>query len=325
MSQEETLMALPQGVKKAWRSYLPFPLELERCACSLCSSNKFKTLMAFDQFGFPVGTVECEECGFVYTNPRPTEAYMKVFYERYFWFFFQGRHKINERFFRRQQAREWAALKFSRCAPYLSKAKSVLEIGAGSGLFLDQVRKNFPGTSVAGIEPDPQMSEYCRNELKLDVQTGFFQNYTDEKVFDAIVLFHVVEHLFEFTNLFQFIRKHLAPGGVVIMEAPDVDGPWKTVYMIQLSHMHIFSTRTIKNLFLAKGFEVLQVSCLQNPLDVSNVFIAGRLGETPREAPAPRDPQESIRIRKSFQQMPTNRALWVLRAWVRLAYFALRR
>jgi SAM-dependent methyltransferase len=325
MSQEETVMALPQGTGKVWRSYLPFPLELERCACPICSSGKAETLMTFDQFGFPIGTVECEECGFVYTNPRPTPAYMKVFYEKYFWFFFQGRVKISERFFRRQRTREWAALKYSRCAPYLSKAKGVLEIGAGSGLFLDHVRKNLPGTSVAGIEPDPKMAEYCRNELKLDVQTGFFQDYQGKKVFDAIVLFHVVEHLFEFTSLFQFIRKHLAPGGVVIMEAPDVDGPWKTVYMIQLSHMHLFSPRTIKNLFLTKGFEVLQVSCLQGELDISNLFIAGRLGETPQEAPVPRDPEESMRIRARFQQMPASRMFLVLRAWVRLAYFALRR
>jgi len=124
---------------------------------------------------------------------------------------------------------------------------------------------------------------------------------------------------------FQFIRKHLAPGGVVIMEAPDVDGPWKTIYMIQLSHMHIFSPRTIKNLFLAKGFEVLQVSRLQNELDDSNLFIAGRLGEPPQETPAPRDSQESMRIRSRFQRMPTSRTFLVLRAWVRLAYFALRR
>jgi len=325
MSQEETLTALPGSAQKAWRSFLPFPLELEYCACSLCSSSKAKTLMTFDQFGFPIGTVECEECGFVYTNPRPTEAYMKVFYEKYFWFFFQGRVKISERFFRRQRTREWAVLKYSRCAPYLSKAKNVLEIGAGSGLFLDQVRKNLPGTSVAGIEPDPQMAEYCRSELKLDVQTGFFQDYQGENVFDVIVLFHVVEHLFEFTSLFQFVRKHLAPGGVLIMEAPDVDGAWKTVFMIQLSHMHLFSPRTIKNLFLAKGFEVLQVSRLQNELDDSNLFIAGRLGEPPQETPAPRDSQESMRIRSRFQQMPTSRTFLVLRAWVRLAYFALRR
>ena len=53
MSQEETLTALPGSVGKAWRSFLPFPLELERCACPLCSSSKSKTLMTFDQFGFP--------------------------------------------------------------------------------------------------------------------------------------------------------------------------------------------------------------------------------------------------------------------------------
>jgi SAM-dependent methyltransferase len=325
MSHEETLIAMPQQERKSWRSFLPFPLELERCVCAICSSDKSNALMHFDQFGFPIGTVECEECGFIYTNPRPTETYMRSFYEKYFWFFFQGRHRVDQRFFRRMQTREWAELRFARSAPYLTGAKSVLEIGSGSGLFLDQVRKNFPGVSTAGIEPDPQMAKYCREELKLDVHTGFFQDYRGEGVFDAIVLFHVIEHLFEFKGLFEFIRKHLSPGGVVIMEAPNVDGDWKTIYMIQLSHLHIFSSRTIKNLLLAKGFEVLEVSCLENDLDESNVFIAGKLRNATVDTSASRDPQESMRIRAKFQQMPTSRTVRILRAWVRLAYFALRR
>src|SRR5438876_14719 len=106
MSQEETLVVLPQQVRKSWRSFLPFSLELEGCDCPICSSREADTLMRFDQFGFPIGTVECRECGYVYSNPRPTEPYMRAFYEKYFWFFFQGRHKLNERFFRRQRTRE---------------------------------------------------------------------------------------------------------------------------------------------------------------------------------------------------------------------------
>ena len=323
MSQEGTLV-LSQRIRKTWRSFLPFPLVLEWCDCPICSSSKANTLMSFDQFGFPIGTVECGECGFVYTNPRPTESYMRMFYEKYFWFFFQGRHGINERFFRRQRTREWAALRFARSAPHLAGAKSILEIGAGSGLFLDQVRKNFPGISTAGIEPDPQMAKYCRDELRLDVHTGFFQDYPGRDVFDVIVLFHVIEHLFDFTSLFTFIREHLAPGGTVIIEAPNVDGGWKSIFMIQLSHLHIFSPRTIKNLLLSKGFDVIGVNCLENDLDKSNLMIVGRMAGELAGKLSPRDPQESDRIRTIFEQLPAIRALRVLRAWIRLAYFALR-
>jgi SAM-dependent methyltransferase len=324
MPQEETLLALSRKAKESWRTFLPFPLDLERCVCPICSSGKADTLLGFDQFGFPIGTVECQECGFVYTNPRPTEPYMRAFYEKYFWFYFQGRHKTNERFFRRMRTREWAALRFSRCAPYLAGVRSILEIGAGSGLFLDQVRKNCPGISTAGIEPDPQMAKHCCEELGLDVQQGFFQDWRRDGIYDVIVLFHVIEHLFDFTSLFKFIRNHLAPGGIVIMEAPNVDGSWKTIYMIQLSHMHIFSLRTIKDLLSAKGFEVIEGSCLDNDFDESNLFIAGRLREGAEGSIAVRDPQESMRIRAKFQRLPTSRTLRVFRAWIRLAYFALR-
>jgi SAM-dependent methyltransferase len=325
MSKEGTLTALYREERKTWRSYLPFPLELEWCACPICSSSEATTLLRFDQFGFPIGTVECQQCGFVYTNPRPSETYMKAFYETHFWFFFQGRHEINERFLRRQRTREWAALRLARCAPYLSEAKSILDVGCGAGLFLDQVRRRFPNSAQAGIEPDPKMARCCREKLALDVYEGFFQDYPSNRRFDVITLFHVIEHLFDFTSLFKFIREHLTPGGVVIAEAPNVDGEWKTIYMIQLSHLHIFSPRTISELFLRNGFEVVQTSCLQNELDESNLSIVARMKEGQEGTIPPRDPNESMRIRAKFQQLRANRILRVLRAWVRLAYFAVRR
>lgn len=325
MSHQGVLTAQFRERAKKWRTYLPFPLELESCACPICSSREGSTLMRFDQFGFPIGTVECQGCGFIYTNPRPTEKWMNAFYERYFWFFFQGRCKIGERFFRRQHTKEWAALRFGRCAPYLSQAKSILEIGSGSGLFLDQVRRNFPTIRTSGIEPDCKMVKYSREVLGLDVHQGFFQSYKSDSRFDVITLFHVIEHLFDLAGLFEFVRGHLAPGGLLIMEAPNVDGKWKTIYMIQLSHLHIFSPRTIKNLFAKTGFEVIRIADLENQLDESNLFVAGRIAAEPSERPFLRDPQESTRILTKFQKVPKNRSVRVLRAWVRLAYFAVRR
>lgn len=325
VSREETLRELRQQGRKEWRSYLPFPLELEWCACPICSKREAYTMMRFDQFGFPIGTVECQDCGFVYTNPRPTENFMNVFYEKYFWFFFQGHYKINEKFFQRQRTREWAALRFARWAPYLTSANSILEIGCGSGLFLDQVRRNFPTIASTGIEPDPKMAKYCRKELALDVHQGFFQSDTSDSRFDVIALFHVIEHLFDFTGLFQFIRKHLTPCGLVIMEAPNVDGGWRTVYMIQFSHLHIFSPRTIENLFIKNGFEALHISTLENELDESNLSVVGRIAKVPAEKLSLRDAEKSARIRAKFQHMSTVRVLRILRAWIRFAYFAGRR
>jgi len=321
MSHIETLTALSQRPRNESRAYLPFPLQLERCVCPSCSAQEADSLMAFDQFGFPVGTVECRQCGFVYTNPRPSETWMKEFYKTFFWFFFQGRRKINERFLQRQKTREWAELRFARCAPFIEGRKSILDIGAGCGLFLDRVRSEFPNLQTAGIEPDPTMAEFCRERLGLEVHQGFFQDYPFNRRFEVITLFHVIEHLFDLTALFEFIHKHLASGGLLIVEAPNVDGGWRTVYMIQLSHLHLFSPRTMKNLFARNGFEVVCSENLENNLDESNLFVVGR----PSPHNCGRDLQESARVRAKFQDMPRMRMPLVLRAWIRLAYFALRR
>ena len=312
----------PNG--KHLRSYLPFPLEMENCVCAICSGSEAKTLLTFDAFGFPTRTVECQKCGLVYVNPRPTRNYMENFYRKWFRFFYEGRRKIDEEYIRDKKWREWDASRVNRYRAHLSDKESVLDIGCGAGYFAAQVKAENPGSTVVGIEPDSMMVHHCRQQLKLDVHEGFFETFPAKGRFGAITAFHVIEHLFDLNNFFQFLRDHLQDDGVVIIETPNVGGSWGGIGLFHIAHLYTFSPRTITNLFSVHGFEVIQSGPLENDLDNSNLFLIARMKPEAKSVPLIRDLEESALISNKCNSLNNVRAARVIRNWAKMGYFAVR-
>jgi SAM-dependent methyltransferase len=305
-------------------SYAPFPLEMEHCACPICHSNESATLLRFDAFGFPTHTVECLECGGVYVNPRPTKRYMDRFYRNWFRFFYEGRRKIDEKYIRAKHWREWDAARVSRYAAYLPSRSHVLDIGCGAGFFAAYVKTQIPHSTVDGIEPDSMMAQYGREKLNLEVYEGFFETFPMREKYTAITAFHVIEHLFDLRGFFGFLRDHLESDGVVIVETPNVDVSRKDIGMFHIAHLYTFSPKTIRNLFHANGFEVVDAGPLENDLDFSNLYLIARVArETARGVPA-RDLEESARIEGKCRSLSRVRALRVVRNWAKITSFGLR-
>jgi 2-polyprenyl-3-methyl-5-hydroxy-6-metoxy-1,4-benzoquinol methylase len=306
------------------RGYLPFPLEMETCPCAICSSRVFTTLLTFDSFGFPTHTVECEQCGLVYVNPRPAHKYMALFYERYFRFFYEGHRTVTESYIRKKKWREWAQSRLQRYKRYIFGTSRVLDVGCGAGFFLDYVRQAFPSVIPAGIEPNPMMARFCREELGLEVHQEFLEAYSSDQSFDVITAFHVIEHLFDLQGFCQFLRRHLAPQGVAIVETPNVAGPWEGIGMFHLAHLYTFSPRTIANLFHSHRFEVVEVEPIENELDDSNLYVVARAGQEEKAELLTRDLQESAWVAAKCCKIKSWRTLRVLRNWAKMGYFLLR-
>jgi SAM-dependent methyltransferase len=93
----------------------------------------------------------------------------------------------------------------------------LLDIGAGTGAFLEAAKKN--GWDVCGVEPSKMAARSARNK-GLDILERIDDLDTDA-FFDAITLWHVLEHLPDLEEAVRKIKRLLKPGGVLVVAVPN--------------------------------------------------------------------------------------------------------
>jgi len=132
---------------------------------------------------------------------------------------------------------------------------SLLDIGAGTGDFLKQAKNE--GWKVTGIEPSPDARRKA-SEKGIDL----FQNIdsVSTQKFDAITMWHVLEHVPDLQYQIEWLKYHLNEKGVLFVAVPNFNSLDAKHYKNFWAawdvprHLHHFSTKSIKILFEAHGF-----------------------------------------------------------------------
>lgn len=95
----------------------------------------------------------------------------------------------------------------------------LLEIGCGSGWQLARMKQ--AGWTVKGLDFDPEAARAARAR-GLDVEVGDVRDLgLEAESFDAIVMAHVLEHVFDPVSLFAECRRLLKPGGKLVSITPN--------------------------------------------------------------------------------------------------------
>lgn len=104
---------------------------------------------------------------------------------------------------------------------------SVLEIGAGTGVFLSELAKvNVKGL---GFDINPEAVRYGKDTFDIDLRCEFWNDSTVMERFDLVVSISVLEHLREPRDLLQSICSYASRvGSVAFISVPFVDKEkWK--------------------------------------------------------------------------------------------------
>lgn len=101
---------------------------------------------------------------------------------------------------------------------------SLLEIGTGSGFFMTFLESEFPKAELVGLEYDPRLVELTKTKVEnAKIVQGNAEEFNfDNKKFDIIVSFQVIEHLYNPEAMLNSVEKHLKPDGIFIFTTPNL-------------------------------------------------------------------------------------------------------
>lgn len=152
----------------------------------------------------------------------------------------------------------WATHATYRYLPRPGKGgKRVLDVGCGSGVFLELAREY--GWIVKGAEPDPVAREVAA-ERGFEVRSSLAEWSGEAGQFDAVTLGHVIEHVHDPLSLLREIHALLRPGGMIFVETPNVDAIGHRLYganwrgLEPPRHLVMFSSRSLRQVLRSAGF-----------------------------------------------------------------------
>jgi SAM-dependent methyltransferase len=106
-------------------------------------------------------------------------------------------------------------------------ARSVIDVGCGSGLFLDQLRAALPSIKATGLEINELAAAQARSRgHHVDILDWSSDNFTIDSVpkADLVVCHQVLEHVRDSARFLEAIRAMMTDKGLAIISTPDSAG-----------------------------------------------------------------------------------------------------
>ena len=145
--------------------------------------------------------------------------------------------------------------------------RRVLDIGSGSGYFLDLLRTRLPAAETAGFEHNPEMAALVRRKghtIYSGQTPAAALAAAGVAPFDAVCIFQVLEHVADPMALLDSARELLAPGGLLVVAVPDNEGPVRhfATALTELPPHHVTRWRaaTFRIGLARRGFEILRIA-----------------------------------------------------------------
>lgn len=143
-----------------------------------------------------------------------------------------------------------------------SGSKSLLDIGCGTGDFLELAKKG--GWNVTGIEPNGQARQIANSKTDNSIfETGYLGNLKPNS-FDVITLWHVLEHLPDLEMHIILFKSLLRPNGTLVIAVPNFKSYDASYYKMFWAaydvprHLWHFSRTTIQELFKTKQLKLVK-------------------------------------------------------------------
>jgi SAM-dependent methyltransferase len=138
----------------------------------------------------------------------------------------------------------------------------ILDIGSGTGSFLQEMKTN--GWEATGLEPDEGARKIARQDYGVELEEmNRFYGFPPNS-FDAITLWHVLEHVHDLQGYVKQLKNVLKSSGKLIIAVPNYTSLDAAIYKEYWAaydvprHLYHFSPRSIQVLMEMNGMSILQ-------------------------------------------------------------------
>jgi len=227
--------------------------------CPGCGACAPDPIWRYDRYFFRVDLSLCTHCSLIYLarglSGEAEQQFYANFYPR-----IMGRPNIVEL----ARFRMLAGYRLQVISNVIGTVEDVLDLGAGTGFFLDACR-SLGCRRFVGIEPGQPQARHAIEVLGLKKQllVEAFSEQTRLPFEPRIVtLFHVLEHLENPGATLRVLQRQMAEDGWLVVEVPDILADWHRLGLIQVhvSHRSYFCARTLTDLLQNNGFRVQYIS-----------------------------------------------------------------
>ncbi len=217
--------------------------------------------------------VKCSNCGLIYQNPQLSfEELIKHYPDNYLPYRSDDGESQQSVLSRISQNHGLQR----QCQRIINKRPipgSLLDVGCATGFFLKAMSEK--GWEVKGVEPSAYASEYAREKLGLNVQTGILSDLDTHEKFDVITLWDVLEHVHDPLTTLQEVRQLIKPNGLVVISLPNPSGIEARLFgnywvgWERPRHLFLFTPELIQDYLEKTDFSFLTIESFNGRLSLT--------------------------------------------------------
>jgi len=240
----------------------------KRDKCPICESNEIKLFqegtinpqnLTADNFKITdnaYGSLwtfyKCRKCNFVFSNPYIGKSDIIKFYSN-----LKDNEYTDEAGGRAKNF--YSILK--RLDNIEKKDKSILDIGAASGIFL-YIAKKY-GYEVTGIEPSEFLVSEAEKKFNITLFNGTVEEFKSDNKYSVITLLDIIEHLVDADEFIQKISEFIKDEGILIIVTPDINSITAKIFKTKwwhyrIAHVNFFNYKSLKYLLYKNNYEIIK-------------------------------------------------------------------
>jgi 2-polyprenyl-3-methyl-5-hydroxy-6-metoxy-1,4-benzoquinol methylase len=234
--------------------------------CPVCDSTGIKNVLTVKDHtvsGKTFDIMECGSCTLRFTQDVPGAASISPYYkaEEYISHTDTSKGFINKIY---KIIRKRTLVKKRKLVEKYTgiKKDNFLDVGSGTGSFVNEMKQN--DWKVTGLEPDEDARKTAHTlyDLELTDSREFYKLVAES--FDAITLWHVLEHVHDLSAYVQQLKKLLNKKGKLFIAVPNYTSLDSKIYKEFWAaydvprHLYHFSPASMKWLMEKNGLTIIQ-------------------------------------------------------------------